>query len=113
MTAIVVVDSVILECACVSHRLLHRLLNRVWSLVFLLSRALHERHAPLKSTCRRGGAACVQISDFTFRVGVDAVVSVQLLMSLLFVDGLAKYCVSVYDIDWLFLVCALSRRHPL
>ena len=53
----------------------------------------------------------MQISDFTFRVGVDAVVSVQLLMSLLFVDGLAKYCVSVYDIDWLFLVCALSRRH--
>ena len=47
----------------------------------------------------------------TFLVRVDAVVRVQLLMSLFFVDGFAEYRVPVHDIDWLLLATRSAARH--
>ena len=49
----------------------------------------------------------------TFLVRVDAIVCVQLLMSLLFVDGLTEYRVPVHDIDRLLLARAprSAARH--
>ena len=55
---------------------------------------------------------CVSLA-FTFLVGVDAIVSVQFLMSLLFLNSLAKDCVPVHDIDRLLLRRARSRRHSI
>lgn len=40
----------------------------------------------------------------TLFVGVDAIVGVEFLVSLLLLDSLAKYCVSVDDVHWLFLL---------
>lgn len=49
--------------------------------------------------------------SLTLLVGVDAIVRVQLLVSLLFVDGLAEYSVPVHDVDRLFFTRAPRGRH--
>ena len=62
---------------------------------------------------KEGGAGYCLHAERTFLVGVDAVVRVQLLMSLLFANGLTKYRVPVHDVDWFLLARAprSAARH--
>lgn len=47
---------------------------------------------------------------FTFLVGIDAVVGVELLVSLLLMDGLAKYRIPVHDVDGFLLASTPCDR---